>query len=209
MSLGTTSISELPVANQQGPPVNLALQESNSNESINNSAQKLTQQREMDDNKVAQQNQPPPNPQDFMKRVETDVEAVKQTGQLKLPERDIPRENTHITQDAAVKPNFVPEAPDDYIKKYQTNEVVQEVRAKKEKREKQYDFLYDELQGPIIISLLYFLFQLPVVNKTLIKNIPKLFKNDGNLNTQGYLFSSILFGSCYFLFTKAVDHIAA
>ena len=209
MSLGTTSISELPVANQQGPPVNLALQESNSNESINNSAQQLTQQREMDDNKVAQQNQPPPNPQDFMKRVETDVEAVKQTGQLKLPERDIPRENTHITQDAAVKPNFVPEAPDDYIKKYQTNEVVQEVRATKEKREKQYDFLYDELQGPIIISLLYFLFQLPVVNKTLIKNIPKLFKNDGNLNTQGYLFSSILFGSCYFLFTKAVDHIAA
>ena len=209
MSLGTTSISELPVANQQGPPVNLALQESNSNESINNNAQQLTQQREMDDNKIAQQNQPPPNPQDFMKRVETDVEAVKQTGQLKLPERDIPRENTHITQDAAVKPNFVPEAPDDYIKKYQTNEVVQEVRAKKEKREKQYDFLYDELQGPIIISLLYFLFQLPVVNKTLIKNIPKLFKNDGNLNTQGYLFSSILFGSCYFLFTKAVDHIAA
>lgn len=209
MSLGTTSISELPVANQQGPPVNLALQESNSNESINNNAQHLTQQREMDDNKVAQQNQPPPNPQDFMKRVETDVEAVKQTGQLKLPERDIPRENTHLTQDVAVKPNFVPEAPDDYIKKYQTNEVVQEVRAKKEKREKQYDFLYDELQGPIIISLLYFLFQLPVVNKTLIKNIPKLFKNDGNLNTQGYLFSSILFGSCYFLFTKAVDHIAA
>ncbi len=209
MSLGTTSISELPVANQQGPPVNLALQESNSNESINNNAQQLTQQREMDDNKIAQQNQPPPNPQDFMKRVETDVEAVKQTGQLKLPERDIPRENTHLTQDAAVKPNFVPEAPDDYIKKYQTNEVVQEVRAKKEKREKQYDFLYDELQGPIIISLLYFLFQLPVVNKTLIKNIPKLFKNDGNLNTQGYLFSSILFGSCYFLFTKAIDHVAA
>ena len=68
MSLGTTSISELPVANQQGPPVNLALQESNSNESINTSAQQLTQQREMDDNKVAQQNQPPPNPQDFMKR---------------------------------------------------------------------------------------------------------------------------------------------
>ena len=36
---------------------------------------------------TAQQNQPPPNPSDYMKRVENDVEAVKQTGQLKLPER--------------------------------------------------------------------------------------------------------------------------
>ena len=160
----------------------------------------------MDDAKLMQQNKTPPNPQDFMKQVESDVEATK--GQLRLPERDIPRENTHLTQDNQTKPNYIPEGPDDYIKKYQTNEVVKEVNKKKEESAKNMDFLYEELQTPLIISLLFFLFQLPVVHKTLIKNIPKLFKNDGNLNTQGYLFNSLLFGSSYYLLIKGINYIA-
>lgn len=206
MSLGTTSISELPVSNSSGPPANIQLQARETNEVVANASQDLSKQREIDDSKLLQQKHAPPNPQDFMKQVESDVQASK--GQLQLPQRDIPRENSHITQDNHVKPNYIPEGPDDYIKKYQTNEVVQEVNKKKEEKLKNIDFLYEELQTPIIITLLYFLFQLPVVKKTLIKNIPKLFKNDGNLNTHGYLFNSLLFSSCYYLLTKGINYIA-
>jgi len=206
MSIGTTSISELPVSNSSGPPANIQLHSRETNESVNNTTEQLNKQRVNDDANLLQQKLAPPNPQDFMKQVESDVQAS--AGQLRLPQRDIPRENNHITQDAHVKPNYIPEGPDDYIKKYQTNDVIQEVNKKKEEKSKNMEFLYEELQTPILISLIYFLFQLPIVKKTLIKNIPKLFKNDGNLNTQGYLFNSILFGSCYYLFIKAINYIA-
>lgn len=208
MSVGTTSISELPVANSSGPPPNIQLHTTDTNEVIDNQAQQLSQQREKDDATLAQKNNAPPNPQDYMKQVETDVHSAKAQGQLRLPERDIPRENTHLTQDNHTKANYIPEGPDDYIKKYQTNEVVQQVHAKKEIKENNLEYLYEELQTPILITLIYFLFQLPVVSKTLLKHIPNLFKNDGNLNLQGHLFKSILFGCCYHLLMKAINYIA-
>ena len=206
MSLGTTSISELPVSTTSGQPPNVQLHARETNQALSTTTEQLNTQRANEDAQLLQQKQSPPNPQDFIKQVESDVHASK--GQLQLPQRDIPRENNHITQDTHVKPNYIPEGPDDYIKKYQTNEIVQEVNKKKEEKSKNMEFLYEELQTPILISLIYFLFQLPVVKKTLIKNIPKLFKNDGNLNTQGYLFNSILFGSSYYLLTKAINYIA-
>lgn len=209
MSIGTTSISELPVADSSGPPANVNLQTSDTtNKVISNEAEQLSKQREQDDALQAQSNASPPNPQDYMKQVETDVQEAKRHGQLRLPERDIPRENTHITQDASTKANYIPEGPDDYIKRYQTNEVIQQVHQKREEKSKNIDFLYEELQTPILITLIYFFFQMPIVSSTLIKHIPKLFKNDGNLNTQGQLFKSLLFGCSYFLLMKAVNYIA-
>lgn len=208
MSLGTTSIAELPVSNSTGPPANVQLQTKETNEVVQNSANKLHEQREKDDAVQAQQNKTPPNPQDYMKQVETDVNAATAQGQLRLPERDIPRESTHITQDNSTRANYIPEGPDDYIQKYQTNQQVQQIHKEKEKNEKDMDFLYEELQTPILISLIYFLFQLPVVSKFLIKHMPKLFKIDGNLNTKGNFFYSILFGCSYYLLIKAINYIA-
>ena len=214
MSLGTTSISELPVSNSnsnsnsQDVPANIQLQTKDTNEVVNNTTNQLQEQRDKDDSLQLQQNKTPPNPQDYMKQVENDVSMAKAQGQLRLPERDIPRENTHITQDNTTRANYVPEGPDDYIQKYQTNQEVQEIHKKKENVERDMDFLYEELQTPILISLMYFLFQLPVVSKFLIRHMPKLFKTDGNLNTKGNFFYSILFGSCYYLFIKAINYIA-
>lgn len=206
MSLGTTSISDLPVSNSSGPPANVQLHTTDTNEVVQNSANKLNQQREQDDAMQAQQNQTPPNPQDFMKQVETDLQSAK--GQLRLPERDIPRESTHITQDNSTRANYVPEGPDDYIQKYQTIEDVKQVHAEKEKKKQDTDFIYEELQAPVLMSLMYFFFQLPIVSKFLIKHMPNLFKIDGNLNTKGSFFYSILFGSCYYLLMKGINYIA-
>ena len=208
MSIGTTSISELPIAESSGAPANIKLQMNDTNQVISNEAVQLSKQRQQDDALIAQKTSAPPNPNDYMRQVETDVQQAKAQGQLRLPERDIPRENTHITQDVNIKANYIPEAPDDYIKKYQTNEVIQQVHAKREEKNKNIDFLYEELQTPILITLIYFLFQMPFVSTALIKHIPKLFKNDGNLNTQGRLFKSILFGCCYYLLMKFVNYIA-
>ena len=64
MSLGTTSIAELPVSNSNGPPANVQLQTKETNEVVQNSANHLHEQREKDDAVQAQQNKTPPNPQD-------------------------------------------------------------------------------------------------------------------------------------------------
>ena len=68
------------------------------------------------------------------------------------------------------------------------------------------DDLYNEIQVPILLAVLYFLFQLPVFRKYLFSYFPVLFSKDGNLNINGYLFMSSLFGILYYLLNKINTH---
>ena len=70
------------------------------------------------------------------------------------------------------------------------------------------DVLYDELQIPILIAVLYFTFQLPVVRKNLFKFLPSLFSKDGNPNLSGYITNSLIFGALYFGLTKGMKYFA-
>uniref|UniRef100_A0A6C0BZS5 Uncharacterized protein n=1 Tax=viral metagenome TaxID=1070528 RepID=A0A6C0BZS5_9ZZZZ len=205
MSGGSTNINDLPVSNSSGPPPGVQLR-TTENQEINNSAQMLNEQRAAEDN--SQSRVAPPNPNDYMKQVISDVQNVAQSGGLKLPDGDIPRTQGHITQDKESSVDYVPKGPDDYIKQYPSVDEIKQVHVKKEKQVEKYDYLYDELHGPALISLLYFIFQLPAVHKVILKNIPGLFKNDGNMNTKGYIFNSILFGSVYYLSTKGIEYIS-
>jgi hypothetical protein len=64
------------------------------------------------------------------------------------------------------------------------------------------DDMYNEIQTPLLLAVLYFLFQLPFFRKFLFSYFPILFSNDGNLNINGFVFSSILFGLLFYLFNK-------
>jgi hypothetical protein len=59
--------------------------------------------------------------------------------------------------------------------------------------------LYDNLHVPVLIGTLYFLFSLPYYKKILFRYIKFLFKSDGNYNINGYLFTSITFGTIYYM----------
>ena len=52
---------------------------------------------------------------------------------------------------------------------------------------------------PLLIAILYFLFQLPIFKKYLFIYLPMLCLNDGNINLYGFLFNSILFGFIYYM----------
>ena len=67
------------------------------------------------------------------------------------------------------------------------------------------DSLYDEIQQPVIVSILFFLFQLPFFNKTLLKFVPTLFKSDGHPRFTGYLLKTFIFGISIFLANKGFD----
>ena len=69
------------------------------------------------------------------------------------------------------------------------------------------EILYDEFQIPIIIGLLYFIFQLPIVKTKLLILLPSLFSKDGNPNLTGYIFNSIFFGVLYYVISKSLTHL--
>ena len=59
-----------------------------------------------------------------------------------------------------------------------------------------------EFQVPIILSLLYFFFQLPIVNAQIFKKFAflSIYDEDGNFNIYGLGFKSILLGATYYAF---------
>jgi hypothetical protein len=76
-------------------------------------------------------------------------------------------------------------------------------------RQNSLDDMYNEIQTPLLLSVLYFLFQLPFFRKFLYNYFPILFSNDGNLNINGFMFSSILFGLVFYGLNKITNHFGA
>ena len=127
------------------------------------------------------------------------------SGSTQLPSRDIPMTTTSHSNDPQIQPNYVPPPPqqhNDYITDYeQTNDMVNSYNSNL-KRQNNLDDAYNEIQTPLLLAVLYFLFQLPFFRKFLFTYFPVLFSNDGNLNINGFLFTSILFGLLFYVLNK-------
>lgn len=126
-----------------------------------------------------------------------------------LPNRDLPTNNNHITQDEQIKPNYIPKPENaNYIENDQEFETLIEQSKNKKGEQDRLDVLYDELQTPVIVMILFFFFQLPIFQKTLAKNIPSLFSRDGNPSFSGYLFKTAAFGAVFYGLTKLTKQIS-
>ena len=141
------------------------------------------------------------------------LQQASSTGATQLPSRDIAMTTNNITQDPYIQPNYIPpppmqsqnqmvdytqanEGPDDIVENYNSNK----------KYSDSLDEMYSEIQTPLLIAALYFLFQLPFFRKYLLSYFPILFSMDGNLNINGYLFMSALFGILFYLLNKITVH---
>ena len=132
-------------------------------------------------------------------------------GATQLPSRDIPMTTTGHSNDPQIQPNYVPPPPqnNDYIKDYeQTSDMVNNYNSNLN-RQNSLDDTYNEIQTPLLLAVLYFLFQLPFFKKFLFTYFPVLFSNDGNLNINGFLFTSILFGLLFYILNKISNHFNA
>ena len=107
------------------------------------------------------------------------------------------------TQPPAANANCVrpPPSQSDYIKDEDTNYTYKE-----ETINDSLDAVYDEIQAPLLLAVLYFVFQLPIMRKLIFKYIPFLCSNDGNYNFNGLVFTSGLFGFLYYSLTKTMSH---
>jgi hypothetical protein len=140
------------------------------------------------------------------------IQQASISGATQLPSRDIPMNTNNISTDPHVQPNYVPPPPQmhsDYIKNYeQTSDMVDKYN-KNAQQVNSLDDMYNEIQTPLLLAVLYFLFQLPFFRKFLYTYFPVLFSNDGNLNINGFLFSSVLFGLIFYGLNKVTAHFGA
>lgn len=130
-------------------------------------------------------------------------------GATGLPSRDLPTNSNHITQDEQIQPNYIPKSENtNYIENDQEFETLIEQSKHKKVEQDRLDVLYDELQTPVIVMIIFFFFQLPIFQKMLAKNLPSLFSRDGNPNFSGYLFKTAAFGAVFYGLTKFVKQIS-
>ena len=64
------------------------------------------------------------------------------------------------------------------------------------------DLLYNELQLPVLIMVLFFMFQMPYSKKKFLQLFPSVFKQDGNMTMSGYLLKTSLFGMSFYAIMK-------
>ena len=144
--------------------------------------------------------------QNTINQIVNGLQQASTAGATQLPSRDIPMNMNNINSDPQVQPNYIPPVQsqrDDYIAGYEQGpEMVSEYN-RTASRNDALDNLYNEIQTPMLIAVLFFLFQLPIFRRVLFKYFPVLFSTDGNFNINGYLFSSILFGLMFYLMNKA------
>jgi hypothetical protein len=150
--------------------------------------------------------------QTTINQIVSGIQQASISGTTQLPSRDIPMTTTGLSNDPHVQPNYIPPPPqnnDDYIKSYEdTNEMVDNYNSQS-RRQSSLDDMYNEIQTPLLLAVLYFLFQLPFFRKFLYSYLPSLFSNDGNLNINGFLFTSILFGLIFYTLNKVTNHFDA
>lgn len=129
----------------------------------------------------------------------TGLQRATASGMTALPIRDVPRNTESVVSDEQTMPNYVPKAPHDYIREHHENtQSFLQNHERSTNRGESIDVVYETLQVPILLAILYFTFQLPVMRKYLLMYLPSIFNKDGNHNLSGLLFISILFSCTYY-----------
>jgi hypothetical protein len=145
--------------------------------------------------------------QSTINQIVNGLQQASSTGATQLHSRDIPMNTSSIIQDPQVQPNYIPPANNnDYIGEYEENDDIINKYNKGAQYTDKLDQIYDELQTPILLSIMYFLFQLPFFKKLLYKFFPALFLKDGNINLFGYIFNSTFFGLVYYILSKVLGY---
>ena len=148
--------------------------------------------------------------QSTINQIVNGLQQASSAGLTQLQSRDIPRNTENIMQDPQIQANYIPpnRETEDYIGDYEDNDEIISKYNRRVEQDSSLDQLYDEIQVPLLICILYFLFQLPIFRRLLFKYFPVLFFRDGNINIYGYLFTSVLFGTLYFFISKVTTHFS-
>lgn len=191
--INTTSIHDLPTDPSNGGSIggniNLVVNETSQNANI------LSEQNIVQNSQVSLD-------QSTISQIVNGLQQASVNGGTSLPSRDIPLQTEQLTNDAQIQPNYIPQPSSrDYIDDRYMDDINLYQR---ENVDSSLDSLYDELQSPLLLAVLYFLFQLPIFKKTIFKYLTFLCHNDGNYNFNGLIFTCALFGFIFYSLSKTV-----
>ena len=140
-------------------------------------------------------------------QIVTGIQQASQAGLTQLPSRDIPMGTQQLTQDAQIKPNFVPDTQTkDYIEQHDTYQSLLKQKKTEDKQQDRLDSLYEELQIPLLVMVLFFLFQMPYLSKVLLKRFPSLHLRDDSMTFGGYLLKTLLFGIAFYVILRSTRY---
>ena len=163
--IATTSISDLPTDPVGGGSHNVSMNISEKIPTQNQSAPNVAGSLSLDQTTINQ--------------IVSGLQQASSTGATQLPSRDIPRNTDTIVQDPYIQPNYIPPSPiRDYINEDETPEKIIGNYNRDIKNSNTLDETYGEIQTPLLLAVLFFLFQLPFFKKLLLSYIPALFLKD-------------------------------
>jgi hypothetical protein len=157
------------------------------------------------------QMQAPPN---IMNEMISGLQRASASGMTNLPSRDIPTTTSNMMNDAQINPNFIPNPQahgprpmpsNNYIEEHEQDMTSEEKYRKSQVVNSNAENIYKLMQIPVIVGILYFAFQLPVMRKYVLKFIPSVFNSDGNYNISGLVFMSSLFAASFFGLSKVLE----
>ena len=141
--------------------------------------------------------------QSTINQIVNGLQQASASGATQLQSRDISQNTEGLTNDAQIQANYIPPTipnQPDYIQ----DSYGQQQQTQYNQSSDKLDELYNEIQIPLFLSILYFLFQLPIVKKQLCLYMPILFSKDGNMNIHGFIVTSLLFGFSFYSVNKSI-----
>lgn len=205
---GTTSISALPNdATQNKVVLNVT------EEPLKPSPQGPPPMSVQNNNNLLPVAKAPPPAQVPMQQMSADnahaiTNALSNTMPTGMPNRDI-QMDTQQQQDPYMNPNYIPETEmNDYIENDNTLYDMMNKGKSDEREQDRLDQIYEELQIPLMVMVLYFLFQMPFVKKHMQRLLPSLFTKDEQPTFGGYLLKTALFGGTFYGIIKATKYLS-
>lgn len=222
---GTTSIDDLPLSSiGSNDPVQLQVIQPGQQPALqsvdasirNEKADSAEAMRRLEDERkqldMASQGQRMPQQlsQEDASSLVAGLQQASRTGVLALPSRDIPMSSSSVNMDQEARVNYVPQhqSQPDYIGNTQTTDEIIAHSNKIKSRTDTMDSIYEEIQTPLLIGIMFFVFMIPSVRAFMFKSFPMLLQNDGNPTLGGYLYIAGMFGLIYYVLSKLMHHFS-
>jgi hypothetical protein len=127
------------------------------------------------------------------------LQQASLSGATRLQSRDIPMTSNHLVSDKEAMPNYVPKSQDKYIDDDDDDNNMTNIQPSNNLNK-----IYSELQFPLLLGILYFIFQMPIFKNILFQYFTFLFSSDGNYNINGLTFLSIIFSFTYYVLENII-----
>lgn len=173
------------------------------------------------------QNQPNSIPDHQMQSIMSAIHGNGQGfSQGQLPSRDIPMSQQMLLQDEAALANYVPGqmGPEQEgntphtVKRAKSVRFVEEANEKMKVKEENakvtrrqivmVDEILDAIHVPIILALLFVVFQMPSINTKLYGFMPSLFLKEGKLSLGGMATKGVLFAGLYVVINQVILYLS-